>query len=90
MPNSLLPLPNPLVTSPCNLIGYGVSGPASGPARSGREDMSRKGNLSPELAIDIQIWSLAFESFHFLFHLQVNRPFFLLYLLCDVHVWTER
>lgn len=29
---SLLPLPKPLTTGPCNLMGNGVCGPLSGPA----------------------------------------------------------
>lgn len=33
---SLLPLPNPLITGPARRIGYGASGPFSGPTTRSR------------------------------------------------------
>lgn len=38
---SLLPLPNPLITGPDNRMGYGCSGPASGPATGSRGPSGR-------------------------------------------------
>ena len=78
MPNSLLPLPNPLVTSPCNLIGYGVSGPVSGPASSGREDIVSTGKTISESGH----W--LFNIFILLFNyklISLSLTFFIFYLM---------